>query len=182
MDARHADYLRHRMVRFSAAISETQEHFSELAVFGKYPASAPYHERSGIVQILDSLDADGDIRSALIQEFLRIEEQLTKFEEERGMVYRNLLHNELCTLLDVYAAAVCHANLGSVVLESGHDPFHRDRIAVLVSELEKDHDLTGVKNILRMLDANLSPPDAGVANPLPEKPLQHRRPRDRIIG
>jgi hypothetical protein len=155
MDPRPADYLRHRMARFSLAIEETRSHFSELSALGRFPASAPYYERSGILQLFDSLDPEGEEHAALMQEFQRIERDLIHLEEEQKTGYRHLLREELCICLDACSAAVCHANLGGVTEGSRHDIFCRDRIAVLIHELEKDHDLTDAKNLLRTLDDSL---------------------------
>lgn len=155
MDSRPADYLRHRMARFSLAIEETRSHFFELSALGRYPASAPYYERCGILQLFATLDAEGEDYAVLMQEFLRIEADLTKLEAEQKTVYRHRLRGELSIGLDAYSAAVCHANLECVKIGSHSNIFCRDRIAVLVHELEKDHDLTDAKNLLRTLDANL---------------------------
>jgi hypothetical protein len=155
MDTRPVDYLRHRMARFSLAIEETRSHFSELSALGRFPASAPYYERSGILQLFDSLDPEGEDHATLMQEFQQIGRDLIRLEEEQKSVYRHLLREELSTCLDACSAAVCHANLGGVTAGSRHDIFCRNRISVLIHELEKDHDLTDAKNLLRTLDASL---------------------------
>jgi len=164
MDPRSADYIRHRMVRFSESIDETRKHFSSLSPVGRYPASAPYYEKTGILQLLDSLDDGSGVREILCRNFRQIKEKLENLEEERGLVYRTLLREELSFRLDVYAAAVCHASLGCVTFEPDHDLFRRDLIAVLVDELEKDHDLTCEKHLIRTLDANLFPSGTGEGN------------------
>ena len=164
MDTRPADDLRHRIARFSQAIEETREHFSELSAFGRYPPSAPYYERSGILQLFNSSDIGCEVQKKLLQEFHSIERDLVRLERERKGVYRYRLREELHACLDTYSAAVCHANLGCMTPESGSpDLFCRDRIAVLVHELEKDHNLTEVKNLLCTLDANLNTTDPGTS-------------------
>lgn len=188
MDPRPADYLRHRMARFSFAIEETRSHFSELSALGRFPASAPYYERSGIPQLFDSLDPEGEEHAVLMQEFQRIERDLIHLEEEQKTGYRHLLREELRICLDACSAAVCHANLGGVTDESRHDIFCRDRIAVLIHELENDHDLTDAKNLLRTLDACVRSMDTDTERIHTENRMQAagdirlHSPGDRIEG
>jgi hypothetical protein len=155
MDTRPAEYLRHRMLRFARAIKETREHFLEISAFGRYPASSPYYERSGIQVLLDSMNADPGTREEFLQEFQELDDRLTTLERELGGEYRRRLREELSLCTDRYHSAVCHASLGLLTFESDHELFCRDRITVLVHELEKDHDLHEVKNLIRMLDQNL---------------------------
>jgi hypothetical protein len=155
MDTRPADYLRHRIMRYDRAIEETRDHFAELSPFGKYPASSPYCERSGILALLDSLKKDPLTGAVLLQEFHEADSKLQALEREMGEGYRHQLHLELSACLERYCSAVCQANLGLLKFETDHELFCRDRIFILVRELEKDHDLSGQKNLIRMLDHNL---------------------------
>jgi hypothetical protein len=158
MDTRPTDYIRHRLARFSDAIEETRNNFCEISAFGKYPASAPYYEKSGILVQLNALSGDPAVRDELMRDFHRIGERLEILEQERGEAYRQKLLDELHACVDVYAAAVCHANTGRLSFDADHELFRRDRITVLVHELERDHDLTGIHDLVRQLDANLFPP------------------------
>jgi hypothetical protein len=155
MDTRPADYLRNRITRYARAIEETRDHFTEMSPFGKYPASAPYYERSGILALLDSLEKDPLTGMVLLQEFHEAESKLQALEREMGERYRHLLHIELSACMDRYCSAVCQANVGLLKYEKDHELFCRDRISILVRELEKDHDLSEEKNLIRMLDRNL---------------------------
>ncbi len=185
MDTRPADYIHHRMVRFLTAIDETREHFPKLSPFGRYPASAPYYERHGIMQILDSLDIGGEMYEELMQEFQSVEQRLGRLEKEQNKVYRCRLREELSARLDIYRAAVCHASLVSVNPDD-HDLFRRDLIEILVAELEKDHDLTSEKHLIHTLDANLLPAGMSTSSSMPDCPMQAEgyellvRDRDRI--
>jgi hypothetical protein len=158
MDPQPADYIRHRLVRFRDAIEETREHYRNLSAFGRYYAGAPYYEKSGILVLLDGLKSEPGIREELCAEFRQCLKKLEALEEERGDDYRAQLRCDLKLYTDTYAAAVCHAHLGSIRFESDHDLFRRDLIIVLVHELERDHDLTELKNLLRVLDGNLFVP------------------------
>jgi hypothetical protein len=155
MDPRPADYLRHRLKRFAGAIEETRDQFPDLSPFGRYPASAPYYERSGIRVLLDSIKEEPGTAGELLQEFQRLDTRLESLEQELGKEYRHRLLAELSDCMNRYHASVCHADLGSLNFENDHDLFCRDRIAVLIRELEKDHDLSEEKGLLRMLDHNL---------------------------
>jgi hypothetical protein len=167
LDPSNTEYIRHRLERFSRAVTATREFFSKIPVAGNCPASAPYYERCGIRQLFDSLDTSGDDRDNLLGEFRKIDRELLLLEAELGTGYRQLLRGELTACLDVYAAAVCHANFGGPIPGSDDELPGRDRIVVLIHELEKDHDLFGVKDRLRMLDANLSPPGSGTGTGIP---------------
>ncbi len=158
MDTQSATYLCHRLERYARAVAETKTHFSRITPLGKYPASAPYFERCGIRELFDALDSDSAKKATLMAVFQAAGHELTCLERERGSAYRCLLHAELRARLDVYTAAVCHANLGCPQALLGHDTVSRDRIVVLIQELEKTHDVTGAKDLLHTLDACLLPP------------------------
>lgn len=157
MDSRPADYLRHRLMRFATAIEETRDHFSELAAFGNYPACNPYYERAGIMRLLDSSKDETCSSGEYLQEYRRLEQQLNELERVRGTEYRRPLREELSAYTERYHSAVCQANTGMLTFENDHDIFYRDRIEVLLCELERDYDLREVKNLISLLDRNLFP-------------------------
>lgn len=157
MDTQSATYLCHRLERYARAVAETKAHFSEITPLGKYPASAPYFERCGIRELFDALDDDSARKETLMQTFQAIGHELMTLEREQGSAYRHLLHAELTARLDVYAAAVCHANLGCRQALSGPDLVSRDRIIVLIRELATTHDVTGAKDLLQAMDACFLP-------------------------
>ncbi|PKL64873.1 MAG: hypothetical protein CVV32_07315 [Methanomicrobiales archaeon HGW-Methanomicrobiales-3] len=173
MDTLSAQYLRHRLARFSQAIEAAREQVSDPSALGRYPASAPYYERSGIVQLFNSLDDESGEWRNLKGEFDKLEQDLRQLEADLGPAYRKLLHGELKTCLDSYFSAVCHANLGGTMQGSDQDLLCRDRIVILIRELEKDHDLSGARDLLGMLDANLFPHDAITDSDLIDPSLQN---------
>ncbi|NMB78623.1 MAG: hypothetical protein GYA23_05960 [Methanomicrobiales archaeon] len=179
MDTRPADYLRHRIARFSWSIKETQMHYSPLSPAGNYPASAPYYEQQGILELFRSLEADAETRDGLWQEFTCHREQLNALEAALGEPFRHALRKELSACMDMYSAAICHAQLGLLDVERDHELFPADRIAVLVRELGKDHDMSGAKQLFVMLQKNLAPREPGhtwparkTGSPLPVSPAQ----------
>ena len=154
MDTQPADYLRHRLLRFAAAIEETREHAGELSPFGRYAACAPYYERSGIqafFAMAEDLSPFGD----LLQEFRHLDARLQTLETELGEAYRRQMRDELSACTDRYYSAVCMENACMLKYGTDHDLFCRDRIAVLLHELEKDHDIGEIKALIVMLDRNL---------------------------
>jgi hypothetical protein len=165
MDTRPAEYIRHRLVRFRNTIDETREHYGELSAFGRYYAAAPYYEKYGILMLLDGLTLEPGLRGELCTEFREVVKKLHDLEAERGEEYRALLRQDLHRYTDVYAAAVCHAQLGSIRFERDHDLFHRELITVLVQELEKDGDLADLRQLIRALDNNLFVPKAPAEHP-----------------
>lgn len=175
MDTCPADYIRHRIIRFSDAIGETKKQFPHLSVFGKCSASAPYYEKHGILLLLESIRKNPGSCDELMQEFEQALTKLAGLEEELGEPYRRLLRDELRACMDIYSAAVCHANIGTLRFESDHELFRRDRITVLVHELEKDHDLTDTKNLIRQMDANLFPATGYTGVGLPDNPSPEAR-------
>lgn len=168
MDTQSADYLRHRMLRFAGSIEETRNHFGELSAFGRYPASSPYYERSGIRMLLESVSPDPGTCGELLREFKELDLQLIRLEQELGQEYRCRLRDELSAYTERYHSAVCLANTGLLNFETDHEWFYRDRISVLVRELEQDHDLREIKKLIRMLDRNLFPSREHDGEEIPE--------------
>jgi hypothetical protein len=160
MDTQPADYIRHRLVRFSDTIEDIREHYRELSAFGRYYAGAPYYEKSGILLLLEGIRQDPGIREELCTEFRRVLQKLESLEEELGEEYRARLREDLGQYTDVYAAAICHEQLGSLRSETDHDLFRRDLIGVLLHELEKDHDLADLKDLINALDSERVAPDS----------------------
>jgi hypothetical protein len=155
MDTRPADYLRHRLLRFAAAIEETREHAGELSPFGRYAACAPYYERSGIQAFFDSLAEDLSPFEDLLKEFRQLDARLQALEQDLGEAYRRQLWDELSAYTDRYYSAVCMENARMLKFGTDHEVFCRDRIAVLLHELEKDHDTREIKTLIHLLDRNL---------------------------
>ena len=152
MDTQPADYIRHRLVRFSDTIEAIRMHYGELSTFGRYYAGAPYYEKYGILVLLDGLKSDPGTREELCTEFRRNLQKLEALELELGEGYRAQLRQDLRCYTDIYAAAVCHEHLGSIRFEADHDLFRRDLIGILMDELEKDHDLADIRNLIHTLD------------------------------
>ncbi len=188
MDTQSVTYLCHRLERYARAVAGTKAHFSEITPLGKYPASAPYFERCGIRELFDTLDDSSARKESLMQTFQAIGHELLSLEREQGSAYRRLLHAELSARLDVYAAAVCHANLGCRQALFGPDPENRDRIIVLIHELETTHDVTGAKDLLHALDACFLPSgtestqDLFNSNPHDRTVMPHANRSDEVEG
>ena len=186
MDTRSADYLRHRLLRFATAIEETRDHSFELSPFGRYPASAPWYERAGILEFLHSSGPGACTREEFLLEFQRNEAQLRSLAEELGAPYRRQLREELTAYVDRYHAAVCMEAIAMTAFGTDHELFCRDRIAVLMMELEKDHDLRELKRLVNALDQGLFPAStgqdggAGSDRRYTEECIPSRRKKDKI--
>jgi len=157
MDSAPVEYIRHRLRRLKDSVTETREHFLDLSPFGPYPASAPYYEKSGIQTLLDSLKDGAGEKEALCTEFREVLQYLELAEQDLGVAYRTALREELRVYATIYHAAVCHENLSLVRSETDHDLFCRDRITVLVRELEREYDLAELRHFIGTIDLNHCP-------------------------
>jgi hypothetical protein len=90
-----------------------------------------------------------------LQDFRQLDARLTALGRELGKAYRRQLWDELSAYTDRYYSAICMENACMLKVETDHEVFCRDRIAVLLHELEKDHDTGEIKNLILMLDRNL---------------------------
>jgi hypothetical protein len=152
MDTPLTEQIRLHLNRYEDSIDEIDQHFNQLA--GSMPgcASVPYLEKNRITHLLHTLGNDDSCFADLVREYGRITGKLGRLEQGRGPEYRNLLYADLRCCLDRYHAAVCHASLSSISVESDPDLFNRDQLFVLLVELKKDFDVSGIEQVIGMLD------------------------------
>jgi len=153
MEISPTDQIRFHLNRYEESINRVDRHFDRISGSGPDgSASEPYMERNRIQHLLSACNND-TLRSAdLLKEYERITGKLVQLEKSRGQEYRNLLHVDLRCCLDQYHAAVCHARLSNLCPESEDECLCRDQLAVLVEELKKDFDLSGIEQMIGMLD------------------------------
>jgi len=154
MDTPASRYIRHRLERYEAAIDHTRATFRETPASGNLAASVPYAEQCAIPVLLDSLAGDPDER-VLREEFLRITRKLEVFARESGPVYRASLFCDLENLVHAYHASACHAGICNLRHGTATDPCRRRLINLLLSELARDHDVSGIRALVASIDDNL---------------------------
>jgi len=154
MDTTASRYIRHRLERYEAAIDLTRARLRETPGPGTCAASAPYAEQCAIPVLLDSLAGDPD-EQVLREEFFRITGKLEAFARESGPGYRDMLFSDLEHLVHAYHASACHAGIGNLPNGSAADPCRRRLINLLLAELARDHDLSGIAALLALIDDNL---------------------------
>jgi hypothetical protein len=152
MDTHLTDQIRHHLKRYEDSIDEIDRHFNQLAASGPGCAGVPYLEKNRITRLLHTLDTNDPRFADFVQEYGRITGKLGRLEQKRGPVYRELLFADLKHCLDRYHAAVCHASISSISVESDPDLLNRDLILVLLAELKKDFDVSGIEQVIGMLD------------------------------
>lgn len=137
MNSAATDYIRHRLQKFGHMVDDTTRHFIDHGSLLPGCASAPYDEKCTILALLNSLSPSEPGRAALMEEYLRITQNLESFSKEQGEAYRDLLFSDLRDAAHAYHAAVCHAHLGQISPDAVHDLFQRDLIGELSRELKR---------------------------------------------
>jgi hypothetical protein len=154
MDTTASGYIRHRLERYEAAIDHARATLRETPAPGNLAASAPYTEQCAIPVLLDSLAGDPDER-VLREEFFRITRKLEAFARESGPGYRASLFCDLEYLVQEYHASACHAGICNLRHGTATDPCRRHLISLLLAELAGDHDVSGIRTLLALVDDNL---------------------------
>jgi hypothetical protein len=148
MDTTASEYIRHRLERYEASIDRAS------AGLRDPPASAPYAEQCAIPALLDSMAGHPD-RRAFQEDYLRITQKLETLARGSGPVYRTRLFDDLTGLVHVYHASACHAGICTISAEAASDPCRRRLISILLDELRRDHDVSGIEALLSGIDENL---------------------------
>ncbi len=114
MDPSSADYIRHRIARFRAAVDQTRRHPDALSPFDDtLYAAAPYYENAGIPDLLANIPRDHPERGIICAGYDAALADLRALETELGESWRDLLRSDLHRYIDAYAAAVSHASYGA---------------------------------------------------------------------
>jgi len=155
MDTTASDYIRHRLEKYEMSVDHTIAGSRAPYATDSTNASAPFTERCAIPALLDSLEGHPD-ENALRQDYARITRKLEVFARENDSGYRARLFEEFIGLVHAYHASACHASICNLSGEIASDPCRRRLINILLSELRRDHDLSGIDAMLSMVDDNLS--------------------------
>jgi hypothetical protein len=155
MDTTASDYIRHRLERYERSVDMTMAGLRDLHSPVCINASAPFAEQCAIPALLNSLAGHPD-ENTFRQDYTRITRKLEVFSRGSGPVYRARLFDELVRLVHEYHASACHAGICNLSGEAAVDPCRRRLISLLLSELRRDHDLSGIDSMLSMVDDNLS--------------------------
>jgi hypothetical protein len=154
MDTTASDYIRHRLLRYEASIDKTRARFQDPAATGSLTASAPFAEQCAIPALLDSLTGNPSEQAVLRQDYVRITKKLELLARESGPGFRASLFTELTDLAHAYHASACHASICTIPDEAATDPCRRRLISLLLAEMKRDHDVSGIEAFLSMIDDN----------------------------
>jgi hypothetical protein len=153
MDTTAPDYIRHRLQQYEATIDQTRVRFQNTTTTGSLNAYAPFAEQCAIPTLLDSLGNPAE-KAALMQDYARITKKLEFLSQECGPAFRASLFTELIDLVHVYHASACHASICNLPEEAATDPCQRRLISLLIAELRRNNDVSGIEEFLSMIDDN----------------------------
>lgn len=141
------------LFNYEKSIEETDEHYDELAAYGRYSADAPYGLKYLLPFWINLLEGEGADCEVFRTEYNRITRKLTLLEQKRGRDYREKLFSDLKQFVGGYPGIVDgFADLEPLLYEVLQDLALRSSIEILIMELERDYDLTEIKTKVSDLD------------------------------
>jgi len=141
------------LLNYETRIRETDEHYDELAAYGRYPTGAPYGLKYLIPFWIRLLEKGGVDCKGFRAEYDRITRKLTLLEQKRGGDYREKLFSDLKQFVGSYPGIVDDfADLEPLLYEVLQDLAIRSSIEILIIELERDYDLTKIKTKVSDID------------------------------
>ncbi len=154
MDEKLKERVINDLIRYEERVEETDEHYDELGLRGRYTPDTPYWSKYLLPSRIRVLEEEGVDCNEYRVEYERITRKLTALEEKRGREYREKLLEVLQREVDsTYPKMICFfADLEPFELEIPLDTSHRDGIEILLTELERDFDLTEIKAKVAILD------------------------------
>ena len=148
-----ADLVRQALERYAAVIHETEAHLDALTVKGRYTARAPYCCKYLLGYLLAFHEAQGVVLASARTEYERLNRQLAALEGRGGSAFREQVFVELQFFVENYWRVVASATtLEPYSTEAENDLNERDALAILLLELERDHDLTEMRIQVDVLD------------------------------
>lgn len=154
MDTTPSEYIRRRLVRYEESVDRIPVDSPSPGTTAPLRASAPYAEQCAIPALLDSLAGHPE-EASMRQEYARITGKLEISARESGEGYRTQLLEDLVSLVHAHHASACHADLCNLTGETADDPCRRRLISLLVTELRRDHDLSGIDAMLSIVDDSI---------------------------
>jgi hypothetical protein len=145
------DHVRDRLVLYEAAIAEIEAHPDGPGGTGEYRAGPAYGEKHRIAALIAKA-GDRSEMTELRKRYDRLTARLSSLEERRGRELRQKLLCELRYSVDSWHAALCHANLCTMVAGEVAEISRREVIGVLLEELAGEYDLSGIGQMVGMLD------------------------------
>ncbi len=156
MDETLHNRIKKGLLNYETSIEETDEHYDELAAYGRYSADAPYGLKYLLPFWMGSLEREGFNSETFRAEYARITRKLTSLEEKRGINYREKLLSDLKRHVDCYPDLIDNfAELEPLLYEIIQDLAIRSTIEILLMELERDYTLTDIKEKVSLLDEAL---------------------------
>ena len=148
-----AGLVRQALERYAAVIHETGSHLDALTVKGRYTARAPYCCKYLLGYLLAFHEAQGVDLASARTEYEQLNRQLAALEDRGGSAFRAQVFAELQFFVENYWRVVASATtLEPLLTEAENDFNERDALAILLLELERDHDLTEMRIRVDVLD------------------------------
>lgn len=134
------------LLNYETRIRETDEHYEELAAYGRYPTGAPYGLKYLIPFWIHLLEEGGINCVGFRDGYNRITQKLAALEKKRGRDYREKLFSDLKQFVGGYPGMIdSFVDLEPLEFEIPQDLAIRSSIEILLIELERDYDLTEIK-------------------------------------
>lgn len=142
------------LIRYEESLKETDEHYGELKIGGRYSPDAPLWLKLILPYWIRALEEGGIDCKEFRDEYARVTRELTDLEEKWGHDYREKLLRVLQREVNfLYPRRVCSfADLEPFELEIPHEISLRNSIETLLMELDGDFDLTEIKTNVAILD------------------------------
>jgi len=157
MDEKLIDKIKRGLIYYEKRIEETDEHYDELGGrYARYSAGAPYFYKHLLPFWIHLLGGEGVDCEGFRNEYARITRKLEALERKIGRDYRERLLDKLKDDVDFYPVVIYNfGELEPYELEIPNDLLTRTAIEILLMELERDYDLTDIKQKVSTLDEAL---------------------------
>ncbi|WP_298669234.1 hypothetical protein [uncultured Methanofollis sp.] len=141
------------LLNYEIRIRETDEHYDELAAYGRYSTEAPYGLKHVIPFWIHLLEEGGVNCENFRVEYKRITQKLVALEKKRGRDYREKLFSNLKQFVGGYPGMIDNfVDMEPLEFEIPQSLAIRSSIEILLMELERDYDLTEIKAKVSPLD------------------------------
>jgi hypothetical protein len=159
MNKKLLDKLERALLKYERVIEQTDEHYDELDCegrYGGYHSLPPYNYKHTIPFLISLLKKEGVNCEQFQEEYERITKKLEELEKRRGRDLREKLYSGLKEDVIFYPVMIgSFAEVEPHELEIPNDLTTRGSIEIYLMELERDYDLTEIKEEVAYLDEEL---------------------------
>ncbi|PKG32931.1 hypothetical protein [Methanoregula sp.] len=154
MDTPSADFLKDQLTLFRQSVRETARNISAPSDPCSWHAGAPFTEKCRVRDLLVSSPLSMAEKTALVEEFHRVAEELDVLLVRYGQVYRDLLLVELENQVHAYHAETCLSSYwcDNECARSGRG--RRELIEELLVQLRDHYPLSSLEMLVATIDDN----------------------------